>query len=52
MKVLISLSAVPLSLARKYMKKWDKNGLGAQVIDRYTHLKLKTKRGRVRPYRL
>lgn len=35
MKVMISLSAVPLSVARPFVKNWNKNGLGVRVIQRF-----------------
>jgi hypothetical protein len=34
MKVLVSLAAVPLSVARPYLKGWNRNGLGVRVVNR------------------
>lgn len=35
MKIQLALAAVKLSIARKYVKKWNKNGIGVQAVRRF-----------------
>lgn len=35
MEIQLSLAAVPLSIARKYVKKWNKKGVGVQAVRRF-----------------
>lgn len=35
MEIQLALAAVPLSIARKYVKKWNKNGIGVQAVRRF-----------------
>lgn len=35
MKIQLALAAVPLSIARKYVKDWNKNGIGVQAVRKF-----------------
>nr|DAF93725.1 MAG TPA: hypothetical protein [Myoviridae sp. ctshb19] len=47
MELELALAAVPLSIARRFVKKWNKNGVGVQAVQRFLK-----KKGAKKGYRL